>query len=123
MLKSFRRGATFIQGGTSIPESRAYEKLDKFKYLIVAQNYFFFELLIYLCLRQLIVLDVLNSEHRIFVVVFCRQAQWKNLNKYSKFDTSKLISPSVSNFYIKVQLFWEGHKILKKYPTCFDANE
>ena len=22
MLKSFRRGATFIQGGTSIPESR-----------------------------------------------------------------------------------------------------
>ena len=31
-------------------------------------------------------------EFRIFVVVFYRQAQLKNQNKYSKFDTSKSMS-------------------------------
>ena len=41
-----------------------------------------------LCPRQLIDLDVSNFEYWIFVDVFCRQTQWKNQNKYSKFDMS-----------------------------------
>ena len=32
MLKYFRRGATFIQGGTSIPESRVYNFLASLEY-------------------------------------------------------------------------------------------
>ena len=41
---------------------------------------------------HLIDLDMSNVEYRIFVVVFCRQAQWKNKNKHSKFDMDKLMT-------------------------------
>ena len=37
------------------------------------------------------------------------------------------VVPQVSEkkkiFFVKVQLFWEGHKNLKKSPTCFDTTD
>ena len=36
--------------------------------------------------------DLLNFEYRILFAVFYRQAQWKNQNKHSKFDTPKSLS-------------------------------
>ena len=52
---------------------------------------------IYICLWQLINLEVSNFEYQIFVVVFCRQAQWKKSKQIfkcenSKFDASKSMS-------------------------------
>ena len=53
--------------------------------------------------------QILNM-YRIFVVVFCRQAQWKKKkNRYSEFNKSKAMS-------IKVWIFWEGHKNLAHLP-------
>ena len=46
MLKFFRRGATFIQGGTSIPESRVGTLIDK-QPIVLLSRYLYFAIQAY----------------------------------------------------------------------------
>ena len=41
---------------------------------------------------------------------------------FNQFGTYGFAAAQVIS-YFKVQLFWEGHKNLKKSPTCFDTTE
>ena len=73
--------------------------LNKLWYIFIDLHYFFQKVWNQ---YQLIDLDGSNYEFRIFVVDFCRQAQWKNQNKYSKCPKHEL---RVSKFRKQIELF------------------
>ena len=65
--------------------------------------------------KQLFLLSSVKTSGRFFqiFVAFSEKLNFKQI-MLKKFQMGGIIKPCI---------FWEGHKNLKKYPTCFDATE